>query len=81
MSTISHPLAIRAMQLRTQISAVKCEKRGMRRRGRSVTAMLKDFYGLPRGANHDTVLASLNDELANVDEQLLGSATSEEFNS
>ena len=74
MSTISSPLAIRAMQLRTQISAVKLEKLGMRRRGRSVSAMLKGFYGLPRRATHDDVLASLRDDLANIDEQYLRSA-------
>lgn len=71
MTTISNPLAIRAVQIRAQISAVKLEKLGMRRRGRSVSAMLKDFYGLPKRASYDDLLESLNDDLANTDEQLL----------
>ena len=74
MTTISSPLAIRAMQLRTQISAVKLERLGMRRSGGNVTPRLKKFYGLPRNATHDEVLESLRDDLANVDEQYLRSA-------
>lgn len=74
MSAISNPLAIRAMQLRTQISAVKLEQLGIRRRGPALTPMLKGFYGLPRRSTHDDVLASLKDDLANVDEQYLRSA-------
>lgn len=80
MSTVTGQLAIRAVQLRAQIGAVKLEKLGLRRSGGNITPQLKKFYGLPRTAKHDDVLASLHDDVANVDEQLLASANSEETN-
>jgi hypothetical protein len=81
MTIVTSALGIRAVQLRAQIGAVKLEKKGMRRRGRSVSAMLKDFYGLPKRASYDALLASLQDDLANVEEQYLRTAVSEEANS
>lgn len=74
MNVIANPLGIRSIQLRAQIHAVKLEKAGMRRSGGNLTPKLKRFYGLPRSAKHDDVLASLRDELQNVDEQFLRSS-------
>ena len=71
MTMITNPLAIRAVQLRAQMSAVNLESLGMRRRGRSISAMLKEFYGLPKSASYSTLLESLKDDLDNVHEQLL----------
>lgn len=73
---ITDPNCIRAVQIRAQISAVKLEKLGMKRRGRSLTVMLKEFYGLPKRSSYDDVLASLNDDLKAMDEIILQEATS-----
>lgn len=74
MTTTSTPLGIRAVQLRAQIGAVNLEKLGMRRRGRSISAQLKEFYGLPKRASYDDLLESLRDDLRNTDEQFLKQA-------
>lgn len=78
---ITDPNIIRAVQLRAQIGAVKLEKKGFRHSGGNITPQLKKFYGLPRTAKHDDVLASLQDEVSALDEQILAAAHSERTNS
>lgn len=70
MATIRNPDAIAAIQIRAQIGAVKLEQKGMTRRGRSMSAMLKDVYGLPKSASYDQVLEKLNEEVAKLDKKL-----------
>lgn len=74
---INNGLAIRAAQLRAQIGAVKLEKKGFRRRGRSLSAMLKPMYDLPMNSSHDTLLELLQEELALTDATLLATAEGE----
>lgn len=74
MTTVTGASAIRCVQLRAQISAVKLEALGMKRRGPSLTSQLKRFYGLPMRASYDAVLESLKDDLAQADEEFLAEA-------
>lgn len=74
MTSITNPNAIRCVQLRAQISAVKMEAMGMKRRGPSLTSQLKRFYGLPMRCSYDMVLESLKDDLAQADEEFLADA-------
>lgn len=65
------------MQIRAQMGAVKLEKSGFKVRGRSISVRLKEFYGLPKRASYDDVLASLADDLKAVDEQFLAASHGE----
>lgn len=81
MATITNPMAIHSLQIRTQMQAVKLEKIGMRRKGGNLTPKLKKFYRLPRNATHDDVLRVLEDHLEIVNKKYLASALSEDLNS
>lgn len=59
--------AIVRFQLVAQRSAVRLEKLGMTRRGRSVTAMLKEKYGMKRNATHDAVIDRITKDIAEID--------------
>lgn len=77
MTSITNPKAIRAVQLTAQIGAVKMEGLGLRRRGQSVTAMLKKHYGLKRTAKREEVLERLNEEREAIHRELMGSPTND----
>lgn len=77
MSTVSHPLAIRCVQLSAQIGAVKLEKIGMKRRGRALTPMLKEFYGMKRSSSYDEVIARLEADRSETEAQLLKGSDNE----
>lgn len=77
MTTITNPNAIRCVQLRAQISVIKLEARGMKRRGPSLTSQLKKFYDMPMRSSYDDVLQSLKDDLAQADEQFLDDANTQ----
>ena len=59
---------VRLLQIKTQMHVVKMEKLGMRRRGTSLTAMLKQHYELPKNASYDTVLEKLTKECSNLEQ-------------
>jgi hypothetical protein len=54
---------IRLAQLRAQLGALKLEAKGMRRRGRSLTAMLRDHYRLPMRCTRAGVIAAVEHEI------------------
>lgn len=55
MTSVSNPDAIRLLQMRAQLGALKLEARGMKRKGRSMSAMLKDHWGIPQSTSRAKV--------------------------
>lgn len=53
-------------RLVSQRAAVRLEKLGMKRRGPSVTSLIKKQYSLPMRCSYDTVLARLQEEIDKV---------------
>jgi hypothetical protein len=60
MTVLNDESAIRIFQLVTLRSAVKLEALGMKRRGRSATAITKDLFKLKRNLKSIEVLAVLD---------------------
>lgn len=58
------PEKIKLVQLLSLRGAVKLEARGIKRRGRSATAIAKQYLGLSRGTNRNKVLEGLEAEIA-----------------
>lgn len=71
MTSVTHSIAIRALQLRTAKRAIGLESKGMARRGRSVTSMYRDYFGLPARASRDKVIAAIDAKIAELDAELL----------
>ena len=63
MTTITGQGHIDRFRLLAQRGAVKLEKLGMKRSGRSATSRMKEKYNLPKNASYDTVLDCINKEL------------------
>jgi hypothetical protein len=63
MSMVRGSKLIRLAQLRAQLGALKLEAKGMRRRGRSLTAMLRDYYRLPPRCTRAGVIAAVEREI------------------
>lgn len=61
----------RLIQLRAQLQVVKMEERGFKRRGRSLTAMLKAHYGLKRNATYGHVIDMVRQDIAKLEQTLL----------
>lgn len=72
MTSITNPNAIKALQLRTALRAIRLEERGMTRRGRSVTAMYREHYGMKPRAPRSEVVAAIQNDLQELEASLHG---------
>lgn len=54
---------INHFQLLTQRHAVKLERLGLKRKGPSITSMMKKKYGLPVTTSYEVLLAEIDKEL------------------
>jgi hypothetical protein len=66
MPTITGP-NIQRFQLVTWRAAIGLEAKGMTCRGRPRTAIVRDYFKLPKGTSRDKVLERLNEEIAKYD--------------
>jgi hypothetical protein len=48
-------------------SAIKLEKVGMKRRGRSVLSIAKEHFGMPKRTTHAEVIARIQKEIDNAE--------------
>lgn len=74
MTSISNRTQIKALQLRTAKRAINLEAMGMTRRGRSLTAMYRDHFGLPARASRQQVIDAIDAKLAELDAEILANA-------
>lgn len=63
---IDTPEGIQYAKWLARRGAVKLESRGLRRRGRSATAICREELGLPRGAKRQAVLAAIEKKLEEI---------------
>lgn len=63
MATITNPVHIRILGLKTALRALRLEARGMTRRGRSVTAVYRDYFDLPARCSRATVIKRVEQEI------------------
>ncbi len=65
MLTIITGSNIAIYQLMAWRCAIKLEKLGMRRHGRSALSIAKEHFGMPKRTTHDEVLARIQKEIDN----------------
>lgn len=70
MQIITDSNAINAFRLATLISAAKLEAKGLKRRGRSATVILKEELGLSKRSSRDGAIRMGEEKLAKLREEL-----------
>jgi hypothetical protein len=67
MTTIITEDSIAIYQLMVWKSAIKLEKLGMKRRGRSALSIAKEHFGMPKRTTYDEVIARIQKEIDNAE--------------